>query len=96
MSKSTTCHVYRSKKTAELYLFLAKEDDFECVPAEIMKGFGMPEKAMELELTPESKMARSNPVEVIQRLKEHGFHLQLPPGPSGRIETKLTPQAKKE
>jgi uncharacterized protein len=79
MSKSTTCHIYRSKKTAELYLFLAKEDDFECVPEDVMKYFGIPEKSMELELNEESKLARSKPEEVIHNLKERGFHLQLPP-----------------
>jgi len=79
MSETTPCYIYRSKKTAELYLFLAKEDDFDTVPAEVMKNFGMPEKAMELELSAQSKLARSKPEEVIRNLKERGFHIQLPP-----------------
>jgi uncharacterized protein YcgL (UPF0745 family) len=79
MSDSTPCYIYRSKKQLEMYLFLAKEDDFECVPDEILKGLGQLEKAMELELTPESKLARSNPEEVIRNLKERGFHIQMPP-----------------
>jgi len=79
MSETTPCYIYRSKKTAELYLFLAKEDDFDTVPPEIMKSFGMPEKAMELQLTAQSKLARGKPEEVIRNLREHGFHIQLPP-----------------
>jgi uncharacterized protein len=79
MANSITCHIYRSKKTAELYLFLAKEDDFECVPEEVLKHFGIAEKSMALELNDQSNLARSNPEEVMRNLKERGFHLQLPP-----------------
>ncbi len=79
MSNSTTCHIYRSKKTDGLYLFLAKEDDFECVPEKLRNYFGVPEKSMELELNETSKLARSKPEEVLQNLKEHGFHIQMPP-----------------
>lgn len=90
MSDSVTCHIYRSSKKEELYLFLATEDDFECVPAEVMQGFGKPQKAMVLELGPDSKMARSNPVEVLANLKQRGFHLQMPPAPHERVDAQLT------
>ena len=79
MSKTTPCYIYRSKKQLEMYLFLAEEDDFECIPEEVLKALGQLEKAMELELTAESKLARSKPEEVIHNLKERGFHIQMPP-----------------
>jgi hypothetical protein len=79
MSKTTHCVVYRSKRKDELYLFLAKEEDFDCIPEGIRKSLGQLEKAMELELTAESKLARSDAAEVLKNLKEHGFHIQLPP-----------------
>ncbi|MGM0594830.1 MAG: YcgL domain-containing protein [Pseudomonadota bacterium] len=79
MPDSTPCYIYRSKKRVEMYLFLAEEDDFESVPEEVRNGLGQLEKAMELELTPESKLARSQPEEVIRNLKERGFHIQMPP-----------------
>jgi uncharacterized protein YcgL (UPF0745 family) len=79
MSETTPCYIYSSKKQYELYLFLAKEDDFECVPEEVMKNLGQLEKAMELELTEQSKLARSKPEEVIRNLRERGFHIQMPP-----------------
>ncbi len=79
MAESITCHIYRSKKTDGLYLFLAKEDDFECVPEELRNYFGVPEKSMELELNETSKLARSKPEEVLHNLKENGFHIQMPP-----------------
>lgn len=79
MSETIHCYIYRSKRKDELYLFLAKEGDFECVPEAILKSLGQLEKAMELDLTPETKLARSEAGEVIKNLKEHGFHIQLPP-----------------
>jgi uncharacterized protein YcgL (UPF0745 family) len=79
MAEATHCYIYRSKRKDELYLFLAEEDDFECVPEALRKNFGQLEKAMELDITPESKLARSDTADVIANLKEHGFHIQLPP-----------------
>lgn len=79
MSEATPCYIYRSKKQLEMYLFLAEEDDFECVPEEVRKALGVLEKSMEIELTEDSKLARSKPAEVIANLKERGFHIQMPP-----------------
>jgi uncharacterized protein YcgL (UPF0745 family) len=95
MSDPTTAYIYRSSKKEELYLFLAKEDDFECVPPEVMKGFGAPRKAMELEITPDMKMARSKPDEVAANLKERGFHLQMPPPTHELVEEVLKREADK-
>lgn len=95
MSDAITCYVYRGNRKSELYLFLAEEDNFECVPAEVMKGFGRPTKAMELQLTPETKMARSNPADIIAGLKERGFHLQMPPPTHELVEEILSREANK-
>jgi uncharacterized protein YcgL (UPF0745 family) len=95
MSDPVTCYVYRGNRKSELYLFLAEEDNFECVPEAIMKGFGRPTKAMELELTSETKMARSNPADIIAGLKEHGFHLQMPPAQHELVEEVLSREADK-
>lgn len=96
MSDPITCYIYRSSKKDELYLFLAKEDDFECVPPEVMNAFGAPKKAMELEVKPGMKMARSNPAEVLANLKERGFHLQMPPPTHELVEEVLKREAEKK
>jgi uncharacterized protein YcgL (UPF0745 family) len=95
MSEPVTAYIYRSSKKEELYLFLAKEDDFECVPPEVMKGFGAPKKAMELEVTPGMKMARSKPEEVVSNLNERGFHLQMPPPTHELVEEVLKRESEK-
>lgn len=93
MSDPVTCYIYRSSKKEELYLFLAEEDNFDCVPKEVMQGFGAPKKAMELEVTPDMKMARSKPEEVLANLEERGFHLQMPPPTHELVEEVLSRQS---
>jgi len=61
-----------------LYIYLAEEDDFSSVPAEIMRALGITEFSMELELTADKKLARENVVTVMENLEQKGFHLQLP------------------
>ncbi|MCW8826259.1 MAG: YcgL domain-containing protein [Gammaproteobacteria bacterium] len=71
--------IYRSKHKPGLYLFLAEADEFDVVPQEIMQGLGILEKSMALELHKERPLALSDVNIVMQNLKEHGFHIQLPP-----------------
>lgn len=61
-----------------MYIYLAEEDDFTNVPKTIFNSLGIVSFAMELELSADTKMAREDPVFVMQNLQEHGFHLQLP------------------
>ena len=66
-------------KKEELYLYLDKKDDFSAVPEALLKSVGKLELVMELELTPERKLARENSEKVLAVLQEKGFFVQLPP-----------------
>ena len=72
------CYIYRCSRKQDLYIYLAEEDDFSKVPAEIMRALGITEFSMELELTADKKLARENVVTVMKNLEQKGFHLQLP------------------
>ena len=72
------CFIYRCSRKEDLYIYLAEKDDFSQVPNEIMRGLGIPEFSMELEITPESKLAREDASTVVRNLEEKGFYLQLP------------------
>jgi uncharacterized protein YcgL (UPF0745 family) len=61
-----------------MYIYLAEEDDFSNVPKDLFNSLGIVEFAMELELSPDRKMAKEDPANVIANLKENGFHIQLP------------------
>ncbi|ATG88353.1 YcgL domain-containing protein [Methylomonas koyamae] len=73
------CFIYKSLKKDELYLYLDKKDDFSAIPAELYKSLGRLEFVMELELTPQLKLARADSAKVIASLKAKGFFVQMPP-----------------
>ncbi len=60
-----------------MYIYLAEEDVFDNVPKAIFNSLGIVEFSMELEITPETKLAKEDAETVITNLKQHGFHLQL-------------------
>ena len=79
IEESLPCWVYRSPRKQETYLFLAEEDAFDRVPAELLARFGEPVLVIELELSENRRLAREDVRQVMANLRERGFHLQLPP-----------------
>lgn len=79
MSESLTCWIYKSPKREGMYLYLRSEDDFSAVPEPLLAQFGSPQRVVELELSPGRKLARAESAEVMARLREEGFYLQMPP-----------------
>ncbi len=71
------CFIYRCSLKPDMYIYLAEEDVFDSVPKEIFNSLGIVEFSMELEIKPDTKLARENTETVIGNLKEHGFHIQL-------------------
>ena len=78
-TETLPCWVYRSPLRAEMYLFLARESGFDDVPAELLQRFGNPLPVIELELSPERKLAREDVGKVMHNLRTLGYHLQMPP-----------------
>ena len=72
------CYIYRCTAKNDMYIYLRDQDDFSVVPKHILKSLGETEFTLEVEVTPERKLARENPETVLSNLQEHGFHLQLP------------------
>ena len=73
------CFIYKSCKKDQLYLYVAKKDDFSCVPEALLTTMGTPVYAMTLVLTPERKLAREESRVVMRNLREKGYFVQLPP-----------------
>jgi uncharacterized protein len=71
--------VYRSNKKDEMYLYVIQKDDFSSVPEPLMKVFGKPEFALQLNLNKRESLARVDIKEVRNKLNEEGFYLQMPP-----------------
>ena len=86
-SNTTHCWIYRCSKRDEMYLYLAREDDFDCVPDSVQTMLGQLTLSMDLDLSSERKLARVEVNTVIDDLTEHGFHIQLPPNHDQRWQS---------
>ncbi len=65
-----------------MYLYVDREAGLEEVPEALLGQFGEPQSVMTLVLTPERKLARADVAEVLARIEEDGFYLQMPPTPA--------------
>jgi len=73
------CFIYKSLRKEYLYLYIDKKDDFSKIPEALFKTFGALEFVMDLELTPERKLAKEDVEKVIESLNQKGFFVQMPP-----------------
>ena len=71
------CHIYRSSRKVDTYLYLADKDDFSILPESMLSIFGDPEFSFSFELTMDKKLAREDTSEVLANLSSQGYHLQL-------------------
>ncbi len=75
------CRIYRSRRRAEMYLYVAADDGLDAVPAALLERFGAPEPVMTLVLSDERRLARADISEVMAAIAGQGYYLQMPPGP---------------
>lgn len=73
------CDVYKSRKMDEAYLYVSRKDALTRVPEALLETFGKPELAMTLMLSADKKLARAEAANVLEKMDEQGFYLQLPP-----------------
>jgi len=71
-------YIYRCRNKPDIYIYLAEEGNFDNIPGAIFNSLGIIEFTMQLEITPQTKLAREDTETVLNNLNEHGFHLQLP------------------
>ncbi len=77
------CVVFRCGRKEEMYLYLPCQGDdeslIEKLPDDLLKLTGHLEKALELEITAERKLARVKTEDVLDALHTKGYYLQMPP-----------------
>ena len=61
----------------DTYLYLRDKDDFSEIPQDLIQVFGEPEFSFSFNLTLERKLAKEITSEVLENLKNQGYHLQL-------------------
>jgi uncharacterized protein YcgL (UPF0745 family) len=75
-------YVYKSQRKQDAYVYLAKRDDFEVIPASVRVSLEPFSFVLEVELSPERRLAKVDAALVRANLSGQGFHLQLPPLPA--------------
>jgi hypothetical protein len=71
------CHIYRSNRKIDTYLYLLDKDDFSVIPEGLLRVFGPPEFSFSFDLTEKRELAREDSAEVLENLQSQGYHLQL-------------------
>ena len=71
--------VYKSLKKADTYVYLAARDGFARLPEPLRAQLGNLQFVLDVELTPQRKLAREDVAVVREHLAARGFHLQFPP-----------------
>jgi len=79
MKTVTQCWIYKSSHKDEMYLYLAREDEFQDLPEALMTQFGRPVRVMQLDLDPQRALSRADVKQVINSLMTEGYYLQMPP-----------------
>lgn len=78
-------YVYKSRRRADTYVFLAARDDFAAVPDAVRAQLGELAFVLEVALTPDRRLALSDPDVVRANLSARGFHVQFPPDSAAKV-----------
>lgn len=79
MIEAIACTVYKSRRQADLYLYLRNDLSLQALPPSLRELLGLVEPVMALTLTPQRKLARETVTQVMSALRQHGYFLQMPP-----------------
>ena len=71
--------VYKSGRKPDTYLYLREKDAFAGVPDAVRAPLGALRFVLEVELTPQRRLAQADPAVVRANLERLGYHLQGPP-----------------
>ena len=82
-SKARLVKVYKSRRKADMYLYVDFSEDLRRVPDTLLSQFGTPELALSLTLTPARRLAKAEAAAVLGAIDEAGYFLQMPPTDGG-------------
>ncbi|MCM0611852.1 YcgL domain-containing protein [Marinobacter sediminum] len=77
--------VFRSSKKNDTYLFVRRGQNWQELPESLTVIFGEPVHSMDLILTPDRKLARTNGRQILDALEEKDFFLQMPEEQGGYV-----------
>lgn len=75
------CSIYKSSKKDEMYLYVPRASGLKGVPEALMQLFGTPRHVSDMLLTADRPLARADVRQVLEKLADPGYYLQMPPPP---------------
>jgi len=72
-------HIFKSLRNPDMYLFVREGQDLEQLDPMVLDRLGQLEFVMELELSEDRELARTDTGTVRDHIEKLGFHLQMPP-----------------
>lgn len=76
---SMPCFVYASARKDDCYLWLARRDGFDVLPATLVEMLGELRFVLEVQLDEQRRLPFEDATQVLLHLREQGWHLQVPP-----------------
>jgi len=81
------CSIYKGKRNPDHYIFLPADTSISDIPANILQMMGELTLVMNLNITKDTILAQSDPVNVLAMINEKGFFIQIPPKIEINIDT---------
>ncbi|MGM0516996.1 MAG: YcgL domain-containing protein [Pseudomonadota bacterium] len=72
-------YIYKSLRNPDMYLFVREGQDLEELDPLVLERLGRLEFVMELDLSADRELARTDTATVRDHIRTLGFHLQMPP-----------------
>jgi uncharacterized protein YcgL (UPF0745 family) len=77
--KRRLVEIFSGSRKAEAYLYVDKAGGLDEVPESLLEQFGEAKSVMTMMLDRERKLARAKAAEVLDKIDEEGYYLQMPP-----------------
>lgn len=76
---SRLVQIFRGSRKEEAYLYVDKANGLADVPDVLLSQFGEPQSVMSILLDDRRKLARADAAQVLAKIEEQGYYLQMPP-----------------
>ncbi len=73
------CHVFKSARRADTYVYLATRENFDAIPETLRATLEPLAFVVEFDLAPGRKLAQEDAGKILENLSVRGWHLQMPP-----------------
>ena len=89
MPNGLSVSVYASARKSDTYVYMAEASALDELPDALQRLLGALRPVITLKLNADKVLARTTGAEVLQKIADDGYYLQLPPGPTDLTQGQL-------